>query len=136
MSIRGFNMPKVSKRGGFSDRNAIKPEKTEIQLSDFDERTRVQLQNMFSHLYAIVFENDLYCGREHIQSFLKYVLREIYSEPIDFRITYDDEKVLKIINNTIRNDDYDDVLTLIEAIAKYWDLYLKKNKPELFTDIR
>ena len=74
-------MPKVSKRGGFSDRNAIKPENTEIQLNDFDERTRVQLQNMVSRLYAVVFENDLYWGREHIQAFLKYILREVYSEP-------------------------------------------------------
>lgn len=39
-------MPKGSKRGGFSDRNKIKPENTEIQLKDFDRRTRIQLQNM------------------------------------------------------------------------------------------
>lgn len=41
-------MKKVSKRGGFSDRNGIKPENVEIQLHDFDKRTRVQLQNMIS----------------------------------------------------------------------------------------
>ena len=119
-------MPKVSKRGGFSDRNAIKPENTEIQLNDLDERTRVQLQNMVSRLYADVYENDLYWGREHIQAFLKYILREVYSEPVDSRKNYDDDTVFKIIYNTIQNDDYDDVLTLIEAIAQYWDLYLKK----------
>ena len=28
-------MPKISKRGGFSDRNKIKPINTEIQLKDF-----------------------------------------------------------------------------------------------------
>ena len=33
-------MAKVSKRGGFSDRNKIKPENTEIQLKEFDKRTR------------------------------------------------------------------------------------------------
>ena len=32
-------MAKVSKRGGFSDRNKIKPENTEIQLKEFDKRT-------------------------------------------------------------------------------------------------
>ena len=37
-------MPKVSKRGGFSDRNKIKPVNAEIQLKDFDKRTRIQLQ--------------------------------------------------------------------------------------------
>lgn len=30
---------KVSRRGGFSDRNSINPEKTEIQIASLDERT-------------------------------------------------------------------------------------------------
>ena len=33
-----------------------------------------------------------------------------------------------MINNSIQNDDYDDVLTLIEAVVQYWDLYLKDTK--------
>lgn len=45
-------MHKVSRRGGFSDRNRIKPENIEIQLKDFDKRTRVQLQNMINNMYA------------------------------------------------------------------------------------
>lgn len=45
-------MHKVSRRGGFSDRNGIKPENIEIQLKDFDKRTRVQLQNMINNMYA------------------------------------------------------------------------------------
>ena len=53
-------MKKVSKRGGFSDRNAIKPENVEIQLHDFDKRTRVQLQNMISNFYSAVYDHDLY----------------------------------------------------------------------------
>lgn len=47
-------MAKVSKRGGFSDRNSIKPENVEIQVHDFDKRTRVQLQNMISNFYSAV----------------------------------------------------------------------------------
>lgn len=39
-------MAKVSKRGGFSDRNKIKPENTEIQLKEFDKRTRVQVGDL------------------------------------------------------------------------------------------
>ena len=38
-------MANVSRRGGFSDRNAIKPVNTEIQLKDFDGRKRNQLVN-------------------------------------------------------------------------------------------
>ena len=121
-------MAKVSKRGGFSDRNAIKSENTEIQLKDFDERTRIQLQNMVSELYASVYDNNLFYRNEYIQEYLKYVLGTVYSEPVDSRRTYDDDKVIQTIENTIRNDDYDDVLTLIEAIVQYWDGYLKKIK--------
>lgn len=58
-------MAKVSKRGGFSDRNKIKPENTEIQLKDFDKRTRNQLQNMVSQLYKEVY-GDMYYGRQPI----------------------------------------------------------------------
>ena len=41
-------MAKVSKRGGFSDRNAIKPINMEVQLTEFDQRTRIQLLNMIN----------------------------------------------------------------------------------------
>lgn len=53
-------MPKVSKRGGFSDRNKIKPVNAEIQLKDFDKRTRIQLQNMISEFYTIIYRNVIY----------------------------------------------------------------------------
>lgn len=118
-------MAKVNRRGGFSDRNSIKIVSTAIQVKEFDERTRIQLINMISRLYAFVYNNDLYYGRDYIQSFLKYVMRDIYSLPVDSRVSYDDDKVIKMINDTLLNDDYDDVLTLIEAVAQYWDKYLK-----------
>ena len=121
-------MSKVSRRGGFSDRNKIKPENTEIQLTRFDERTRTQFQNMLTKLYSIVYEHDLYAGNEHIQNFLKYVLDNIYAEPIDSRKDFDDDAVFKMINSTLKNDDYDDVLTIVEALVQYWDQYLKDTR--------
>lgn len=119
-------MAKVSARGGFSDRNGIKPLNVEIQLKDFDKRTRNQLGNMVSDLYAKVYENKLYWKNDNIQAFFRFVLGEIYSESIDTRQSYDDDELFAIINNTINRDDYDDVLTLIESIIQYWDRYLKK----------
>lgn len=119
-------MSKVSKRGGFSDRNAIKPINTELQLYEFDQRTRMQLLNMINELYPFVYGTDLYYGRTYIQDFLRFVLGTIYSEPVDFRKTYDDDEIFEIIGKTILNDQYDDVLTLIEAVIQYWDFYLKK----------
>lgn len=59
---------------------------------------------------------------------MRYVLGEIYSEPVDALKLYDDDKIFKIINHTIVNDEYDDVLTLVEALAQYWDRYLKETR--------
>lgn len=120
-------MAKVSRRGGFSDRNSIKPANVDIQLKDFDKRTRIQIQNMISRLYSAVYDHDLYYGRVYIQDFIKYVLETVYSEPIDTRKVYDDDPIIKMINSTILNDDYDDVLTLVEALIQYWDRYLREN---------
>ena len=127
-------MKKVSKRGGFSDRNAIKPENVEIQLHDFDKRTRVQLQNMISNFYSAVYNHDLYYRRAHIQKFIRFVLGTVYSETIDTRKTYDDDPIIKMINDTILNGDYDEVLTLVEALVQYWDSYLKENRGYQYYD--
>ena len=91
-------MSKVSVRGGFSDRYAIKVENTIIQTEDFDSRTRVQLQNFLSRLYASVYDNDLYYSRPHIQNYLKFVWGSILSERVDERITYNDDRIITEIN--------------------------------------
>ena len=96
-------MAKVSKRGGFSDRNAIKAENTEIQLTEFDKRTRIQLQNMISKMYSYVYNGDLYHGRDYIQDYLQFILGTVYSEPVDSRKIYDDDSIIKMINNTINH---------------------------------
>lgn len=87
-------MAKVSRRGGFSDRNSIKPVNVDIQLKDFDKRTRIQIQNMISRLYSAVYDHDLYYGRVYIQDFIKYVLETVYSEPIDTRKVYIDDPII------------------------------------------
>jgi hypothetical protein len=123
---------KVSKRGGFSDRNNIKPENKIIQLKDFDERTRIQLQNMLNELYLKVYHNDISDWNQSIQDFFRYVLGTIYSQSYDVRkhISYDYIKM--IIDHTLSRDEYDDVLTVIEAIIQYWDKYLKDVDDEYF----
>lgn len=126
-------MAKVSARGGFSDRNGIKPLNVEIQLKDFDQRTRVQLQNIISQLYRNVYNDNLYYGRECIQNFFRFILSDIYSEPINVRENYNDKIIIGMINDTILHDEYDDVLTLIEAIIRYWDRYLKDNSYEYYS---
>lgn len=124
-------MAKVSKRGGFSDRNSIKPENTEIQLKEFDSRTRVQLQNMLNELYSEVY-GDIFYQRDYIQEFFRYVVGDIYSEPVDIKIWINDTTLWNMISETIFRADYDDVLTLIEAIIQYWDRYLKESDYEYY----
>lgn len=127
-------MTKVSRRGGFSDRNGIRSLNVEIQLKKFEQRTRVQLQNMISFLYKEVYQDDLYYGRNHIQDYLRFVLDSIYSEPIDVRTIYDDDVIIRMIKDTIINCDYDEVLTLIEAIIQYWNQYLIDTYGYLYYD--
>jgi hypothetical protein len=114
-------------RGGFSDRNAIKPVNVKIQLTDFDERTRVQLQNLLSQMYKYVYDNDLYEGRPEVQDFLQFVYGTVYLQCIDTSIILHEYVVLDALKKTIMNDDYDDVLTVVEAIVRYWDDYLKRS---------
>lgn len=119
-------MNKVSVRGGFSDRNRIKAINTEIQLTDLDERTRIQLLNTVSALYSSIYDHDRGYMDEPIQDYIRFVLGSIYSQPVDPRHLYREKQVVNMIENTILNDDYDDVLTLVEALAQYWDNYLKQ----------
>lgn len=135
-------MAKVSVREGFSDRNGIKSENKEIQLYDFDKRTRIQQQNMISQIYVLVYGEGVNFRKECIQEFISFVRGTIYSEYVDQRKIYYDDDLFELINETIICGTYDDILTLIEALVQYWDSYLKdihfswyakdENEPTLF----
>ncbi len=127
-------MKRVSVRGGFSDRNAIKPENAQIQLKDFDYRTRIQLQNMVCRFYDFVYDGQVYGARDCIQEFCRFVLGTVFSEVIGPRELYDDSQVFGMLRETILNASYDDVLTLIEAIIQYWDEFLKETKGRKYYD--
>jgi len=79
-------------------------------------------------MYEKVYQGDLSYLNENIQLFFRYVLGEIYSERIDVRTKYDDDDFWKMVNGTILNDGYDDVLTLIEGIVQYWDKYIQNER--------
>ena len=112
----------VNKRGGFSDRNGIKPLNTEIQLTDFDEHTRVELFNSMILYFGIMYKHS---DTPRIQHFFRYVLEKLYTKPRYFGFSYRKEEILEIIRETILKDDYDSVLTVVEAIVQYFYEYLK-----------
>jgi len=122
---------KVVRRGGFSERNKIKMLNNEIQMLEFDERSRIQMNNLINRLYVKIFPYDS-LNEDKKQGFLFFVLEEIYSQPVDRRKFIDEDYVLKIISDTIMNDEYDDVLTLIESVIQYFDKQMKTFNPGIF----
>ncbi|RGE09680.1 hypothetical protein DXC33_12480 [Clostridiaceae bacterium TF01-6] len=112
-------MLQVNVRGGFSDRNKIKPMNTEIQLKKFDARTRNQIANVIGELY------NTYMGscaeyEEYVQGFYRFVLGQIYGQQVDYSERYYYNDIFKNVNETIQLGQYDDILTLVEALAGYW----------------
>ena len=110
-------MSKVTRRGGFSDRNSIKPENREIQIKKFDDRTKTQLRNKIIEMYR----NIIKWNSEEEQEFFRYVLGEIYSEKISSSHLYSENNIFLTIDGTFENEDYDDILTLIEAVIQYFE---------------
>ena len=106
----------VQLRGGFSDRNGIKSVHSEIQTYSFDKRTRTALINATNIVMSrkfLGFDLDDDC-----QSFLKHTLSDVYMVEVDWNSSYSGHYVFETICETIRSDDYDSVLTLIEYIVK------------------
>ncbi len=113
-------MLKVNKRNGFSDRNKIDPVNTEIQLYEFDERTRIRLNNLVTDIYEEAFHG--YTTYDTIlQGFLRFIMDEVYVKPMGIHKVCDEQTVVSFISETIMHDKFDAVLTVVEAIGQYID---------------
>lgn len=108
---------RVSVKGGFSDRQKIKPFRVEFQITEFDERTRNKMFNMITVLFDEYFSRGIY-NDYRVENELKLFINDVYGERVDFRNRIDIDKVLRMIQQTILEDDYDSVLTLIEYICR------------------
>lgn len=106
----------VALRGGFSDRNGIKVENTEIQTTKFDNRTRVSLSNTTNIILNAKFGNFVYPNSSECQSFVKHFWSTVYGREIEWNRYYSPDKLLEAISDTIKTDSYDAVLTVIEYI--------------------
>ena len=108
---------KVSIRGGFSDRNGIRTENSEIQVRSLDHRTRVAFMNAINNLYYSIMDYGDYS--EVVASFWRSVNSTVYSLPVDYsgRTKCDVQNEFNIINQTIMLDDYDSVLSLMEFLV-------------------
>lgn len=104
----------VQLRGGFADRNKIKVENCTLQTDSFDTRTRTALINATRIILSSLRSQS---GNVY-QEFLKTLLSEVYIQEVDWQACYDHCRVEEIIFDTLRTDNYDSVLTLLEFIAK------------------
>lgn len=111
-------MPKleVHLRGGFSDRNGIKPENTTLQMTDLDQRTRIALINAVRYIYSFAHLDADYL--DQAQAIYKDILFNVYLVPSDPHKEYGKEVLLDILCDTIEQDPYDSVLTVVEYFAK------------------
>lgn len=110
----------VNRRGGFADRQGIKKQNTEIQLTSLDSRTRIQMFNLVSDLYKKIYIGKYYYDND-VQKFFSFVLSDVFCQAVDTRKRIDDDSFFTEIKEVILRATYDDVLTLIEAIVVYWD---------------
>lgn len=109
-------MAHVNKRGGFSDRNNIRPINTAIQISEFDERTRNAICTFIFEMIKsfLEFEDDYF-----EQRFWNFVFSDIYGEFVDPFSKITRSEGLNCIKDTILCNQYHEVLTLMEAIINY-----------------
>lgn len=115
----------VQRRGGFSDRNGIKVENTEMQYTSLDDRTRVALVNCIIWMHELIY-GDFESNLENKPQFYKSIMENVYGEVTDFG-GVSENKFWNIVKQTVIHDSYDSVLTLIEAIAQYYANYVEDN---------
>ena len=126
MGDTGKQRLKVQIRGGFADRNNIHPVNTSMQYKDFDVRSRITIANQINATYHAIFDKD--SEVEWVNAFWRSIVHNVYVQPIDCSsgMSYYESKMLELINANIYNDDYADVLSLVEYIAKL--LYQESEK--------
>lgn len=111
----------VQLRGGYSDRNHINEVNKNIQYKDLDKRSRTCILN---HIKILISE----LHDKNRQSLYHLLLSEVYVLEIKTEGYYRDAKIIKIIRETINEDEYDKVLTLLEFIANTCETLLAKQK--------
>lgn len=111
---------KVQLRNGFSDRRKIQSLDNEIQIYNFDERTRNKIANLIKRWYGMIYQKG------YSSQFLKSLLNDVFGEYVSYdledRIKYHDDKIFEeFIYDAIIEEDYASVLTLVEYITVFFN---------------
>ena len=124
-------MPEIRRRGGFSDRNNIKPINKTMQFYDFDQDTRIKIHNAISRLLNICY--DLFSYDFRAEEFIsEYCCENLFNISItSSKCSYD--YVIRLIQETIENNTYGDVLDVVEFICTdLLDAVLNKTEKTYF----
>lgn len=118
---------KVQLRGGFSDRRKIQPLNTNIQLTDFDERTRIGIANLIREWYETVRSESQRGG------FCEAYVKDVFCEYVDDELRndirhYNDDFLKTYLYTPICQNSYDEVLTIVEYAVRYFRLLQQKNQ--------
>lgn len=108
-----MNFKKVQIRNGFSDRNGIQVVNTAIQYEALDERSRIAIYNSINKVYHQVFSKDYY-GETKKNDFWQNIVSEVYLQPLDHNVNYNEQAMFQIVQKTITEGSYDEVLALSE----------------------
>ena len=108
---------KTQLRGGFSDRNKINSLNTEIQIRQFNERTRNKIANLVRRWFETIPGGP---GTQFYEKLVDDVFGECITDEVICMIKYqNDDFASTYIYSPILNNPYDDVLTIVEYIAGY-----------------
>lgn len=124
-----FSGLKVRLRNGFSDRNKLNTENIDMQINDLDERSRVALINGLHLAWNLTFEDDnrYIQNKQKISNYvLISILSDVYMQEVNYSAYYKVDSVMEIMDNTIKNDTFDSIFSLLEYVSrKLQDIYYK-----------
>ena len=124
----------INVRDGFSDRQGIKKENTEMQYKNLEKMTRIRLLNFtngkFDSIYKLfdkyLLELD-YTKWDIREDFVIGVKSGVFNQEIDYSDKYFTdrhyEQLLEDFNEVFNNCDYSEVLTLLEFVVGKYDFY-------------
>ncbi len=114
----------INVRGGYSDTSGIAPCNTEMQLYQFDKRTRMMISNKTFDILKNVFQNPekMFMMREADSAFCEDVISNVFIEPVRLLPgeSFNWSAVFKAKFDPVFFDaDYNEVLDLLWYVCKW-----------------
>lgn len=119
---------RIKVRGGFSEKYRIEELPAALQLTEFDERTRVLISNKLFELLENIFEDDDYkyrygYGDDGEHSFCKQILSEVFMRKTHLQYATSKfqwrEVFIDFIDKAISEANYNNVLDLVWYICNW-----------------